>query len=191
MGLDSVELVIEVEKFFKIQIADSQAEKINTVEDFTNIVAQHLNITSNIMELREKVFLNFVEELRKRGSDQMIVLTDKIADYLEPSCVLYLNWEFKYVLETPKAVNINDDRSLNNLKKCMGWLPNYEWALLSVEDFIIAICANNYKKLINIQEIKSTFEIFIAIVGITADKIGVDVFEINLKKSFTTDLGID
>ncbi|MEQ8576408.1 MAG: hypothetical protein RIB63_20255, partial [Fulvivirga sp.] len=38
MGLDSVELVIEVEKTFNIAISDIEAEKIITVGDFYDVV---------------------------------------------------------------------------------------------------------------------------------------------------------
>lgn len=43
MGLDSVELVMEIEKAFGIKIPDSEAEKILTVGDFHNSVWNHLS----------------------------------------------------------------------------------------------------------------------------------------------------
>lgn len=42
MGLDSVEILMNVEKTFNINIPDQEAEKIITVEDFHNSVWQHL-----------------------------------------------------------------------------------------------------------------------------------------------------
>jgi len=42
MGLDSIELLMEVEKAFDIRIPDSEAEKIRTVGDFHNTVWHHL-----------------------------------------------------------------------------------------------------------------------------------------------------
>jgi acyl carrier protein len=38
MGLDSVELIVRVEKTFQISIPDKEAEKIVTVGDLYNIV---------------------------------------------------------------------------------------------------------------------------------------------------------
>ena len=38
MGLDSVDLLVQVEKHFGISISDIEAEKIITVQDFVNIV---------------------------------------------------------------------------------------------------------------------------------------------------------
>jgi len=42
MGLDSVELIMKVEKTFNIQIPDQEAEKILTVGDLHQVVWQHL-----------------------------------------------------------------------------------------------------------------------------------------------------
>jgi hypothetical protein len=71
------------------------------------------------------------------------------------------------------------------------WTPSYEWETLTVEQFVSAICANNYLELIDRNNIRSKYEIYIAVTGITVDKIGVDYFEIGPDKSFTSDLGID
>src|SRR5687768_17570527 len=38
MGLDSVELLIDVEKYFDISIANNEAEKIYTIQDFADCV---------------------------------------------------------------------------------------------------------------------------------------------------------
>jgi acyl carrier protein len=43
MGLDSVEIIMEVEKTFGISIPDKEAEKIITVGDFHEAVWKHLN----------------------------------------------------------------------------------------------------------------------------------------------------
>lgn len=41
MGLDSVELILEVENAFSIRIPDKEAEEIITIRDFTNCVLRH------------------------------------------------------------------------------------------------------------------------------------------------------
>lgn len=42
MGLDSIELIIEIEKAFDISIPDHEAEKLRTVGDLHNSVWNHL-----------------------------------------------------------------------------------------------------------------------------------------------------
>ena len=43
MGLDSVDILVRVEKTFNISIPDQEAEKIRTIGDFHNSVWKHLN----------------------------------------------------------------------------------------------------------------------------------------------------
>lgn len=45
MGLDSVELVMEIEKYFDIRIPDPDAEKIPTVQNMVDAVAGHPGIS--------------------------------------------------------------------------------------------------------------------------------------------------
>jgi acyl carrier protein len=47
MGLDSVELLMDIENFFSIQIPDTEAEKIYTIQNMVDSVAAHLNISKN------------------------------------------------------------------------------------------------------------------------------------------------
>jgi acyl carrier protein len=56
MGLDSVELLVEVEKKFNIQILGCEAEKIYTVKDFHNTVWGHLNQKENSKCISKSLF---------------------------------------------------------------------------------------------------------------------------------------
>ena len=67
----------------------------------------------------------------------------------------------------------------------------YNWSSITFDQFVTAICANNYEELIDKKQIKELYEIYIIVIAITVDKIGVDYYEITPDKSFTTDLGVD
>lgn len=56
MGLDSVELVMEVEKAFNIRIPDREAEKIITVGDFHNCVWRYLEEKQNDKCVSQQLF---------------------------------------------------------------------------------------------------------------------------------------
>lgn len=195
MGLDSVELLIENEIFFNIRILNHEAEKIYTIQNFVDVIAQHLKVESEGMYLQEKVFSIFRVTLRQvKNIKTEIKLKDKISVYLNPDePAFYLNFTNELKLQTPRLTYDNkcDLNIIEKLKKLMNWKPNYDWRKLSVEDFINAICIKNYKLLINSKNIKSKYEIYVGVAGITADKTGVDYFEIAPEKSFTYDLGVD
>ena len=40
MGLDTVELVLEAEKYFSVSVPDQRAEKIETVEQFARLLCE-------------------------------------------------------------------------------------------------------------------------------------------------------
>lgn len=114
MGLDSVELLVEIENYFSIEIPDTEAAEIFTVQNMVDVAAKHLHISDHSMS----------------------------------------DWE-------------------------------------AIDQFKTVQCAANYQTLIDKNNIKSKYEVYVIIMGITAAKTGVDYYEITPDKSFTSDFGID
>jgi len=195
MGLDSVELVMEVKKYFKIQIPYPEAEKIYTVQDMVDTVTRHLNITSTDATLRSKIFEAITSAIRQLTTSEIeINLEDKASQFV--SSQDKENWQNLEMLldlrvPRPDIFNPNSNKLSDKFKKLINWTPNYDWQNISFQQFTDSICANNYHKLVNAATIKSKYEIYIGVMGITVDKIGVDYFEISPEKSFTSDLGVD
>jgi len=69
-GLDSVELIMEVEKQFSISIPDPEAEKADTLGKPVYCVANILAAKSYDLTLREKTFSLFKTELQNFRRDQ-------------------------------------------------------------------------------------------------------------------------
>lgn len=195
MGLDSVELVMEMEKYFAIQIPDPEAEKIFTVQNMVDTVAKHLNISDNNKLLRDTVFHDIRRVLAKPDlATSQFELTDLISAYLPlDNKSDWMVFKKELGLEIPKPDVISEDKKniLAKIKSAITWKPNYDWWTITVDEFVTAVCANNYDKLLDNKNIKSTYEIYVAVIGITVDKTGVDYFEITPEKSFTSDLGVD
>ena len=122
------------------------------------------------------------------------MMSDLISNYLSP--VNKDNWKtFQNLLglEVPKptVVNTASNKFSDKLKKLINWTPMYDWNTITIEQFTNAVCANNYLTLLNQNNITCKHEIYIGVMGITVDKIGVEYYEILPEKSFTSDLGID
>lgn len=195
MGLDSVELVVEIEKYFRIQIPDAEAEKIYTVMDMTNTVAKHLNIESNETPLRDIIFSSVRSGiLTIDKTTKEMLLTDKVSNYLpigEKAKWTELENHIQLKLPIPDQYNPNGTSLRDKFKRLINWAPNYDWQTISFEHFIDTICANNYLTVLQPGKIKTKHEIYIGVMGITVDKIGVDFFEVLPEKFFTSDLGVD
>ena len=190
MGLDSIELLMEIENYFGISIPDAEAEKLYTIQLMVDSVAQHLKISNGDLELRDKIFLSVTTTMKELGwLVENITPADFIAQYL-PSTYKQ-DWKsFEDALRLSIPLPHLRSQKPTLLESLIG-KPLYKSEEICFEQFITAICANNYQELIDKNNIKSTYEIYIAVMGITVDKVGVDYYEIGPDKSFTSDLGID
>ncbi len=195
MGLDSVELLMEIENYFGIRIPDTEAEKIYTIQSMVDSVSLHLGVTNDSMELRDKVFQKVAVAFMELGwTTKEIELCDLISEHIpsnDKNVWRTLKDAIQLSIPEIEIVRNGSNKISDKLKSLINWTPNYEWNQITVEQFIAAVCANNYDLLINRQNIKTKYEIYTAVSGITVDKIGVDYYEIAPDKSFTTDLGID
>ncbi len=104
MGLDSVELLMGVEKYFGIEVPDFEAEKAYSVQALMDIVARLLNISDGSLSLRDTIFDRVNQALLSLGlSERAVELNELVSKYLNPG--QHENWEaFKneLQLEVPK-----------------------------------------------------------------------------------------
>lgn len=195
MGLDSLELLVEIEKHFSISISDKDAEKAFTVGKLVDTVAKILNIAKYDFTLRDETFDSIKSIVRsyKINSPEFsqidkVVSTIDIAD----SHLLALI-EGNLNLKLP-GTDINLNRSNGVMNRIQKWfqfseVPNFE--TISWKRYIDIVLAFNLTNLRPPIKYKSKYEIYIAIMRITVDKIGVSYSEIGIEKSFTDDLGVD
>lgn len=195
MGLDSIELLIDIENYFGIQIPDAEAEKIYTVQNMVDAVASHLNISANSSALRDTVLKRVINALPLPAtSTNHIRLTDTITTYLSPgnkaSWVLFKN-NLGLDVPEPDITDNNSNRFSDKLKRFIHRSPDYDGNTITFEEFVTAICASNYETLLDKKNVTTLYEIYVAIMAITVNKVGVEYYEIAPGKSFTTDLGVD
>lgn len=191
MGLDSVLLLVEIEQYFGIEILNSDAEKITTVQEMVNMVAKYLRIEANDLSLKDDMLQMINQALKLEGLiNDEISYSDFIFKILDP-----LNdkqWNSiaqKTGLVLPKPYT--SDKSPSKWLSFLEWTPKYKWEKITAGHFIDAVCACNHKKLIDPKNITDVYEILVSVIAITVDCIGVDYYEVEPEKSFTNDLGID
>lgn len=190
MGLDSVELIMSIEDYFSINIEDLEAEQIHTVQDFVNCAAKHLHITNHDDNLKEQLFEKLKAILTQNQSLVDFSLSSPIFNFLDLQDPY--QWEHlstKLGLRIQKPVlhqKIIFGKTIRKILKAP-----YEWDRLTVDQFITAIYAYNYEKVIDPKNLQSSYEILIAITGITSDRLGVDIYAIHPHSSFVNDFGVD
>ena len=195
MGLDSVELLVEIEKYFGIQVPNAEAEKIVTIQKMVDAVAAHLDVYDERPELRDRIFHRIADALLDAGlCTTPLQLTDRIFDYIYPGNKnLWQDFEKRLGLrvDAPYVITNSNNKLVDRIKSVLWPQPLYDWTAVTAEQFTAVVCASNYNELIDRNNITGRYEIYIAVAGITVDRIGVEYYEIAPEKSFMDDLGVD
>ena len=195
MGLDSIELVMEVEKYFSISIPDSEAEKAYTIGKLVDCIAKIKGLDKYDFSLRNSTFSKLQTEVSQIcGESPTISLNDKIGKSLDISNKLLLTQlEYKLGLNLPgiKLPPVKNPRLFEKFKNWMNFNPVYDFTKITWKKYVDVILAHNLQTTVNPASILSKYEIYLVLMRLTVDKIGVDYFEIGIEKSFTDDLGVD
>ncbi len=195
MGLDSVELVVEIEHYFQINIPNKEAERLTTIQEMVDCVAIHKNITLNSEALKEHVFAKIEYGLKSLDLlTDPLLYTNKISNFLQPTnyeIFEKLEHEIELEIQKPELKKESQPKFIATFFNAISMAPMYNWTEITVDEFVNAVCIYNFENLINKNNITSLYEIYIAVSGITMHKTGVDSYELLPEKSFTSDLGID
>lgn len=194
MGLDTVELIVEFEKFFQIDIPNREAEKMTTVRQATDTIARLLHISATEAPLRDHYFGLIQSALSAHTPDKPFTLSANIAPYLSAGDEeRWKKLDSTLGLPVHRAAMRQSAPAKSSWwrKHIMVWLPAYDWNNITVDDFILAFCASQYARILRKEKITNYYEILVAVTGITVNKAGVDYYEVSPDSSFTSDLGLD
>lgn len=190
MGLDSVELLWTFEQYFKIEISAHDSENIRSVQDMADTIAKYLKITKNDSSLIDEL-INSINQFCEELNIDKNNLNQKISDFLNPEDKQLLDSLASFLdLTIPKPYT----HSFSIIKKAFhfrNWTPQYNLQDLTVNQFLIALCAKNYRSLVDPESVTNTFEIHLVVVGITSENLGLDIYEIQPEKEFVKDFGIN
>lgn len=197
MGLDSVELIVSVEKKFGISIPDKECKKIYTVEDFANVVYQKIRIHPTKNCVTQILFYRIRKSLIELNVNrENIEPKSKISELIHVS-ELKEQWcqiEKKIELKLPTLVDLDFDKKLDTHVTFLGFkifkrtYPITEGTIRQLIDWIISL---NFNEIIEIDKITSKYEVERIISGIISENMGIPISEIKLEHSITNDLGID
>lgn len=197
MGLDSVELVMSAEKLFGIRIPDIEAKKINTVQEFANVVYNLITVNPSEKCLKQIMFYKIRNTLKTLNFSNENITPDTVVRNLFPKEHLDTNWlifQHELGLILPKLAKLDYDTSISSHIKLFGvktikrTLPTTKGTVRQLIDWIISL---NFKKAIEINSITNKYEVERIIANIIHDNMGIPITEIELEHSIRNDLGID
>jgi acyl carrier protein len=193
MGLDTVELIVNFEKHFEVEIPDSAAASIYTVGEMAAWLGQQLSTTGQrksavrevvAAQLRELFASNLISE----GTLLVQLLPNRTAHTRYAAQLLS-----RHSLKLPKLLVPGPPPLSNWLARLFGsdqLPPKPTLTTSTLADLIDWTVALNFEKILH-PPYHSQYDVEQAVIGLTSDKCGVDVPEISLSSSFTNDLGMD
>jgi hypothetical protein len=185
MGLDSVELVMEWEDFFKIKIPDLEAAKMATIADAVSYIATQVKFVNRGVDIKAKVLSHLEGVLSRLNSP--VSLDELLSAGISPEekdLWKEISGISAYELPLPFGASFIEKWYDKLFPKKTAHEP------ITVDRYIDLVCAVNYASLIQ-EVVQSEYEVMIAVMGITIEKNGLDPFEVFWNSSFTKDLGID
>lgn len=185
MGLDSVELIVAFENYFKTEIPDREAEqmyRIDTVVDYLASVMDVKPDTADISALLHRRFSTFLDL-------QPEAFIFKQYDPADKDFWLQLERGTQLKIVLPKT-GVKRAEELNFFKKIFYTSPGYIAAEISYKRFLEVIAYVNYTELADLQHCHTREALTIAVCGITIDRQGLDPYEVYPSSSFVDDLGI-
>lgn len=197
MGLDSVELLFEIEENFGIQIPDLEAEKIYTVGDFADTIYKKIKTVPNQKCLTQVVFYRIRQAMVIMGNVKDNISPDSKISELLPIGNVQAEWERlqkEVQLKFPELVKMDIDKTIEQEVKLFGIKiykrtePVTEHSIKKLIDWVISL---NFKQLIDIEQISNKYEVERIVAGIISEKMGIRINKIELRHSITDDLGVD
>ncbi|MDF7813246.1 hypothetical protein [Hymenobacter sp. YC55] len=199
MGLDSVELIYTVERYFNIEIKDAEAEQIGTVGAMVACVAAHLQIAPDTAasSVYQAMHDNVCCYLKQLLPQQMIITAAtplreivKFADW--DAAFFQRQLETGLGLEVPTLLYTWPVGGLGVPFRFFGSNRRQKPQQVSTtfKDLIGWLLAANYKTVFVLPWL-SYYDVQQAAVGLISECLSVPVPEIQLTDSFTNDLGVD
>lgn len=179
MGLDTVELIITIEKYFDIHFKDDDIKNISKVGEIADLVADYLLITNN-----DQTEFNVVFSLLKSHWNSDLKLHELISTYL----ALDNRTDFEKTLGL--KIPPHSIERLNLLKKIFNYYL-FEWNQLTIEQFINAIMIANKEHFFTQKISKTRYGIYIEVSRIIHHRLGAPIYDIQPLSSITKDLRID
>jgi hypothetical protein len=197
MGLDSVELLIRIEKYFDIAIPDQEAGKIVTVQDFVDCVYKKVSLhptgkcKSQILFYKLRNYFIVNHQRRKNEITPDLKIRDLVTADLAKTWA-DLEQYLRIELPTLSELDLNPEQEKDVKIFGLTWrtkpAPVAAGTVGQLVDWSLAM---NHETLIDPQRLFDKDDIERIIIGIISDSVGTPVNEIKLEHQICYDLGID
>jgi hypothetical protein len=198
MSLDSVELLINVEKHFDIYIPDPEAAQIYTLQNFADCVYAKVSTNpserckSKVLFYKLRIYFQNKFNIAPHDFYPQKRIGDLIAASALPHTWKMIERDFEVRLPELTAKDLHPEEK-NNIKVSIRSLFQKDKSLShgTIGDLVHWMLAMNHQKFIDVNALCSKRDIEMIIIGIVSESVGIPVDELRLTHRITDDLGID
>lgn len=196
MGLDIVELVMEIEKAFEISVPDVEWETVATINQTVEKIKQYKALQEPERNLFGEVFANVSHAFDKMGLIRTALTPETRLDTIFPKEGFQQSWtDFEKELDLCIPPLTKADFGVHTPERRIFGIPLNKPVLPFLESdisrLVYCICVLNCERLIDRKNICGEYEILILVSWITLEKSGADLSDLYPDSSFTNDLGMD
>jgi hypothetical protein len=196
MGLDTVELIIRVEKHFEIAIPNRDAERISTVQDFADFVFTLVTLNPTGQCKSQLLFYKLRKYLIDRHSLERdsIMPGSQLANLIDVTPEILAEIGEYLELQLP-AIPLSDSKPAKmkqvRLFGFIFWTGKAPLADVTLGELVRWTLALNHEKLIDPKNLCCKEDVEGIIAGIVSDSSGYPIHELKMQHSITSDLGMD
>jgi hypothetical protein len=198
MGLDSVELLLEIETYFDIEIPDSEAVEIYTVGNFTACVVRHVTLFPEPVDIKAIVWQQVLPCLIFEGDVEIAWQTPLAEVFPKPDRLALWNQlvqctslKFPNLEENLREQVKQQKSTFFGLRFYQVWTDDPIIPGHTVGDLLDWLVSLNHEQFIDPKRLRSAYEVERALIAILCDKTGVGVSHVKLQHRIVADLGID
>ncbi|WP_207891016.1 acyl carrier protein [Hymenobacter edaphi] len=201
MGLDTVELIDELEAYFGLDVPDREAEQMSTVQQLADGVCRLRGgcDAATPSPVRQHCLATLSRELQAAlrlahpptGATPLAALLPATAAHWRPllaPLATRLGWDLPAFTDPWRPVP-----PTSWLGRLFGREPQrwVDWRQGTVDDLVDWTAALNYRRFYHGPALTRSYDVLRAVCSIVGEKSGVDIWEIRPSDSITYDLGMD
>ncbi|GAB3836265.1 acyl carrier protein [Hymenobacter jeollabukensis] len=201
MGLDTVELIYELETYFGLAIPDREAEQMGTVQQLADGVCRLRGgcDAATPSPVRQHCLATLSRELQAAlnlanppaGTTPLAELLPATAAHWRPllaRLAAQLGWALPQFTDPWLPVPPTSWLGWLFWREPQRWI---DWRQATVDDLVDWTVALNYQRFYHGPHLTRAYDVLRAVCGLVSEKSGVDIWEIRPQDSITNDLGMD
>ncbi|WP_128332039.1 hypothetical protein [Apibacter sp. HY039] len=197
MGLDTIEIIVQIENCFDVVITDEEAVRTYTVGDIADLIYMKKKIEISTTDIFRVLYFKLKELFVNNGvNEKIICVNTELTELIPQGDLKFYEKLIKKQLDLlppPIKLKYNLPREEGAYQGLIIKIfkRNKQLRSYTLAQYIHFLISVNYKKLLNPNHLHSRYEAERIVCMIVSDCTGIPVSKIELHYKIVEDLGIE